>query len=107
MKARHFFIFFDGAALTLLGLSHGIALEAWLGAVNLLAVCVYAIDKSHAQTGGWRAPESLLHLLALVGGSPGAAWARQAWRHKTLKSGFDSVLLLALILHIAALAHYH
>lgn len=51
----------------------------------------YAMDKSAAVGGGWRIRESRLHLLALVGGWPGALLAQQVLRHKTSKAGFRGV----------------
>ena len=43
---------------------------------SLFAFAVYAWDKSAAQNGEWRTQESTLHLLALIGGWPGALFAQ-------------------------------
>ena len=40
--------------------------------MSLITFVFYACDKSAAQKGAWRTPESTLHLLALFGGWPGA-----------------------------------
>jgi len=54
-------------------------------AITFLA---YAFDKSKAQRGAWRTPESTLHMFALIGGWPGAAVAQQVLRHKSQKKEF-------------------
>ena len=54
-------------------------------AITFLA---YAFDKSKAQRGAWRTPESTLHMFALIGGWPGAAVAQQVLRHKSQKREF-------------------
>ena len=62
-----------------------------LGAYVLLSMITfiaYAIDKSAAQAGRWRTAEASLHLLALLGGWPGALLAQQTLRHKSKKGSF-------------------
>lgn len=56
--------------------------------LSLVTALVYAVDKSSAGRGGWRVPENTLHMLALVGGWPGALLAQEALRHKTAKPAF-------------------
>jgi uncharacterized membrane protein YsdA (DUF1294 family)/cold shock CspA family protein len=58
---------------------------------SLLTFFVYAADKSAAIKGTWRTQESTLHLLALVGGWPGAIVAQQILRHKSKKQSFRAV----------------
>lgn len=78
---------------------------AWLLAVpalvmiNAVAVAAFAIDKRRAQDGQWRVAESTLLGLALIGGSPGALWARARFRHKTRKQPFANQLDLIAMLH--------
>jgi uncharacterized membrane protein YsdA (DUF1294 family) len=62
-------------------------LEVYLAA-SLIAFAVYAWDKSAARNQQWRTPENTLHLLALLGGWPGALIAQQRLRHKTKKMSF-------------------
>jgi uncharacterized membrane protein YsdA (DUF1294 family) len=65
-----------------------------LGAYVVLSAVtfvVYGMDKSAAQSGRWRTPEATLHLLALVGGWPGAFFAQRAFRHKTKKQPFRTI----------------
>ena len=70
-----------------------------LVAANAAVVAAFAIDKRRAQDGEWRIAESTLLALALVGGSPGALWARARFRHKTRKQPFARQLDLIAMLH--------
>jgi len=45
---------------------------AWHAAASLLCFALYAADKSAAQAGRWRTPESTLLTFGLIGGWPGA-----------------------------------
>jgi uncharacterized membrane protein YsdA (DUF1294 family)/cold shock CspA family protein len=63
----------------------------------------YAFDKSKAKRGAWRTPESTLHLLALIGGWPGATVAQQTLRHKSQKKAFRITFWLTVIINISAL----
>lgn len=59
--------------------------------LSVASFIAYAVDKSAAQRGEWRTPESTLHLLALAGGWPGALYAQQVLHHKTIKQPFRRV----------------
>lgn len=65
---------------------------AWVGglylAASLVALVMYAIDKSAAAAQAWRTPESTLLMIGLAGGWPGAIVAQQVLRHKTSKASF-------------------
>lgn len=61
----------------------------------------YARDKSAAQQGARRTPESTLHLLAFAGGWPGALLAQQLLRHKSRKVEFRIVFWVTVILNVA------
>jgi uncharacterized membrane protein YsdA (DUF1294 family) len=82
-------------------------LPAWvLGAalaLNLLTFAIYAADKRAARAGGWRVSEKQLHLLALLGGWPGAWWAQQWLRHKSSKPSFRTVYWATALVHCAGL----
>jgi len=52
---------------------------------------VYGWDKAAARAAATRVPESMLHVLALAGGWPGALFAQRVFRHKTRKHSFRSV----------------
>lgn len=62
--------------------------------VNLATVLTFGRDKQLAVEGGRRIRESTLLWLAAIGGSPGALWARQHYRHKTRKQPFSTQLAL-------------
>jgi uncharacterized membrane protein YsdA (DUF1294 family) len=87
--------------LWLLGLS---PLVAWIVGWSLPAFAMYGIDKRQAQSGGWRVPEVVLHGLALSGGVVGAWAGRHVFHHKTQKTVFTVVLVVATILWGALVA---
>ncbi|SMF54388.1 DUF1294 domain-containing protein [Pseudogulbenkiania subflava] len=82
-------------------------LPAWLmvgyGGLSLASVVLYWHDKTSAQRGQWRTPERRLHLLALLGGWPGALVAQRAFRHKSSKQSFRRVYWLTVGLNLAGL----
>lgn len=71
---------------------------------SLITYAVYAMDKSAARNGAWRTKESRLHMLALIGGWPGALVAQQRLRHKSRKRSFRAVFWLTVLLNCAAFA---
>ena len=75
--------------------------------VSLVTFVAYAIDKSAARRGRWRTKEGTLHVLALVGGWPGAMVARQTLRHKSRKASFRVVFWATVLLNCAALIWLH
>ena len=76
---------------------------AYLG-LSAVTYLMYAYDKSKAQSGAWRTPESTLHLFSIAGGWPGAAIAQQILRHKSKKKEFRVVFWLTVIVNCGALA---
>lgn len=74
------------------------------GGMSAAAGLLYWSDKRNATTGGWRTPESTLHVVALAGGWPGAIIAQRWLRHKTLKSSFRIVFWSTVALNLLALA---
>jgi uncharacterized membrane protein YsdA (DUF1294 family) len=106
--ARAFF----GAAIFLLVLAALVAIRriplfiVWLYlGMSALSFVVYALDKRAARHGAPRTPENTLHLLALVGGWPGAWFAQQLLRHKSAKTSFRIVYYVTVVLNLAALAY--
>ena len=69
-------------------------------AFSILTFLVYASDKSAAQRGAQRIPEKTLHMLAVIGGWPGALLAQQMLRHKSSKQEFRSVFWGTVILNV-------
>ncbi len=67
--------------------------------VSLLTFIMYSVDKSAAQNGDWRTPESTLHFLSLACGWPGALIAQQKLRHKSKKQPFRAVFWVTVFLN--------
>lgn len=59
----------------------------------------YAFDKSAAIKESWRTSEGTLHLLALVGGWPGALIAQNGLRHKSKKQPFRAIFWVTVVLN--------
>jgi uncharacterized membrane protein YsdA (DUF1294 family) len=77
---------------------------AYLLSINFVTFAYFGLDKMQARRQGRRIPEAVLHGLSLVGGSIGALAAMRFFRHKTLKTGFQVILWLLVILQIAIVA---
>ena len=80
------------------------AVLAWYVAASLAAAAAYAFDKLAAQAGRRRISEGTLHLLALLGGWPGALIAQQTFRHKSRKRSFLVAFWTTVAINCAALA---
>ena len=76
---------------------------AFYAAVNLALFIVYWLDKEAARKAARRTPESHLHLLALIGGWPGALLAQRLFRHKSSKQSFQRVYWATVTLHCASI----
>lgn len=70
---------------------------------SVVAFFAYALDKSAALNNRWRIQENTLHLLALLGGWPGALAAQRLLRHKSKKSSFQAVFWGTVFLNCGAL----
>jgi len=81
-------------------------LYAYLVGINAVTVLLYGYDKRQAIVGGGRVPEVILHLAALVAGSPGALLAQILFRHKTRKFKFRLVFLGIIALQCLAAFGY-
>lgn len=57
--------------------------------LSLLSFVLYGMDKHAARRSARRVPEMRLHMLALLGGWPGAWLGQRVFRHKTAKSTFQ------------------
>ncbi len=57
-------------------------------ALSMALFVVYGLDKWAAKRGRARVAETSLHLVALLGGWPGALLGQQVFRHKTAKPAF-------------------
>ncbi len=79
------------------------AIVAVYGVASVVTFCVYASDKSAAQKGKWRTPESTLHLCELFCGWPGAAAAQTLLRHKSQKVSFQVAFWIIVLLNCSIL----
>src|SRR5512133_3670614 len=81
-------------------------LWAGLVSVNAVALLLYGFDKRQAVIGGLRIPEAVLHLVALLGGSPGALLGQELFRHKPRKRAFRLVLAAIFVLQAGLIYGY-
>jgi uncharacterized membrane protein YsdA (DUF1294 family)/cold shock CspA family protein len=72
---------------------------------SVLAFGLYKLDKSAARNEGQRTPESTLHIVALLGGWPGALYAQQLLRHKSRKTSFQVVFWLTVMANAGLLIY--
>jgi uncharacterized membrane protein YsdA (DUF1294 family)/cold shock CspA family protein len=70
---------------------------------SLLAFFMYGADKSRAERGAQRTPETSLHFIAIAGGWPGAWIAQRVFRHKSKKAEFQTAFRLTVIANCAVL----
>jgi uncharacterized membrane protein YsdA (DUF1294 family) len=80
-----------------------IAAAAYLSVVAVMSVVcfiAYGLDKRQAINGGRRVSERTLHLMAFLGGWPGALLAQRQFRHKTQKVSFRLVFWMVVVLHV-------
>lgn len=83
-----------------------VTLLAAYGLLSVVAFFMYGEDKSAAEQGRWRTPESTLHMLALVGGWPGALIAQRFFHHKTTKQPFRTIFWITVMANCVALAWF-
>jgi uncharacterized membrane protein YsdA (DUF1294 family) len=83
--------------------SDGLFVIAVYALANIAVFCMYSYDKHLARTGGWRIPERVLLVTALIGPF-GAYGAMRLFRHKTQKIKFYLVPFF-LVLHIAGILY--
>lgn len=74
-------------------------------AMSVLTFAMYAYDKSAARRSAQRTPENTLHMLALLGGWPGALFAQQRLRHKSIKRSFQVVFWITLLVNVSAFTY--
>ncbi|ROR91109.1 DUF1294 domain-containing protein [Nocardioides aurantiacus] len=83
-----------------------VTLLAAYGLFSGVALLMYGADKTAAEQGRWRTPESTLHTIALIGGWPGALVARMVFRHKTTKQPFRTIFWFTVVANCVALAWF-
>ena len=77
----------------------------YLIAVNILAFALMGIDKYKAQHHRWRIPEKTLFLSAIIGGSCGAIFGMNLFRHKTKKGFFPIGIPVLAFLQLGLLCY--
>lgn len=70
---------------------------------SIITYIAYSFDKSAAQKDEWRIQESTLHLLATLGGWPGALTAQKLLRHKSKKQSFQFAFWVTVIINCGIL----
>ena len=83
--------------------SFALWLVMWVSALSLVTFGIYGYDKAQAQNNGPRVPEVVLHLLGLLGGTPGAFIAMRVFHHKTSKQSFQTVFWLTVAVQLVVL----
>lgn len=77
-------------------------LAAYFIAVNLVGLLSMYLDKRKAKKNLWRIPESVLFIIALIGGSIGSIVGMRLFRHKTrhwyFVYGMPAILILQIVL---------
>lgn len=81
-----------------------ILVAAAYAVMSAIAFVAYGMDKSAANAGRWRTPESTPHLLGLACGWPGALLAQRLFRHKSRKRAFQVVFWATVAINLIALA---
>jgi uncharacterized membrane protein YsdA (DUF1294 family) len=80
--------------------STSLAISGWL-AINVAAFVCMGLDKSLARYNSLRIPETILYVLAFVGGSIGILAGIHIFKHKTRKAAFQFVLLMVVAIQLA------
>lgn len=73
--------------------------------LSVISLVLYYFDKAAARQSAQRIPENTLHLVALLGGWPGALYAQQLLRHKSSKASFRIVFWLTVAINAAAMVY--
>lgn len=75
--------------------------------INLVGFALMGIDKRKAVKRLWRIPESVLFIIAIIGGSIGSIFGMQLFRHKTrtwnFVYGMPAILILQVIIFLLIL----
>lgn len=68
--------------------------------VNIITIALFWIDKRAAINRASRISEKTLLVFCLIGGTPGAFFAQQRFRHKTQKEPFRTLMILIAVLQV-------
>ena len=92
-----------GGLFFLLVLANVSRIVSYLLAVNIITLCFYGYDKLRAVKRAWRVPEFVLHLLAMLGGTPGALVGQLLFRHKTRAGRFRVIFIIIVVAQVTIL----
>lgn len=96
-------VFVAGLILSALGGKLPMTVLSLYASASVITFVAYGLDKRAARNGRWRTRESTLHLLALLGGWPGALLAQKTLRHKSAKTSFLAMFWITVLLNGGAL----
>lgn len=82
-------------------------LLSWLIAITVVTFLTYGYDKMVSSREATRVPESVLLLLAFVGGTAGAITGMHLFHHKTVKSSFRWKFWLLFALQVLLVSGYY
>lgn len=71
--------------------------------INVATILLYFHDKRMSRSGGRRIPENYLHILAIIGGTPGAFIGQVLFHHKTRNKRFRSIFWMIAIMQVLIL----
>jgi cold shock CspA family protein/uncharacterized membrane protein YsdA (DUF1294 family) len=77
---------------------------AYLLAINLTTIMLYAYDKAIAGSGALRVPELILHSVEILGGTPAGLVGQYALAHKRAKGSYQLVFWLIFIVQVIVVA---
>jgi uncharacterized membrane protein YsdA (DUF1294 family) len=80
-----------------------VGVPVFYAAASVAAAIAYRLDKSAAERHLWRTSETMLHVMALIGGWPGALVAQHVFRHKSRKLSFRFAFWTTVALNCGAL----
>ncbi|WP_262694647.1 DUF1294 domain-containing protein [Kordiimonas aquimaris] len=80
-----------------------LSIIGFYASISLITFVIYGFDKRAAEKQKQRVSENMLHLLAVVGGWPGALLAQRYWRHKTRKQPFRIVFWVTVAANLGLL----
>ncbi len=75
------------------------------GAISLITLILYGIDKLKAKLGAWRIPEKVLLGFSFFGGGLGGVVAMLLFHHKTRHWYFTAVNIIGLLIQIGVLVY--
>ena len=78
---------------------------SWLivyGVASVACFAGYGLDKRAAHRKEWRVSETILLMVGLVGGWPGAIIGQEVFRHKTQKVAFRTLFWMSVAINMAA-----